>query len=46
MIEQAGAVDVVEPELVKKVELPLPPPGEEKKPEEDPFPGFGAGVWE
>src|SRR5207237_8464998 len=44
MIEQAGAVDVVEPELVKKVELPLPEPQEKVELEPHSFKDFGAGI--
>src|SRR5205085_5605810 len=46
MIEQAGAVDVVEPELAKKVELPLPAAGEKKEPAAEAFKDFGAGIWD
>jgi hypothetical protein len=46
MIEQAGAVDVVEPELVKKVDLPLPESQPATEAQEKPTKEFGAGIWE
>ncbi len=46
MIEQAGAVDVVEPALVKKVELPLPDSQPGSEAQQEPSKDFGAGIWD